>query len=254
MALNYLKNMTYKLKIIKWLVLLQCFISCNERLSNNKISESDSTELQHNSNRNNNLTNTSVNNEIHISDKHINYTTLNFGSFTVTLNQEYNSDYLKSKSIIKTDTVILNASLETDIKNEYITLLSDNLTNYSITQSCETSISIMNEGAHCDLTSWAHVYANWTPLQINKSGKYMCMAYSEKAISGFPTVNMDSLKAHVRKHCGIEWVNVIQDVKSLNDYPITIGINRYFFKINGLSKGTNIQITKLIIIEMPMGC
>ncbi|NBY11330.1 MAG: hypothetical protein EBQ77_10115, partial [Sphingobacteriia bacterium] len=64
MALIYLKNMTYKLKIIKWLVLLQCFISCNERLSNNKISESDSTELRHNYNRNNNLANTSANNQI----------------------------------------------------------------------------------------------------------------------------------------------------------------------------------------------
>jgi hypothetical protein len=113
----------FKLKTITCVLILKCLFSCNEGLKNNMDSKSDSIAISRDAIQNKIVENTSSYNEEHIIQEHTQFTTLYFESFSITLNQEYNADYLNSNTVITADTIILNASLGTDFNHQYITFL-----------------------------------------------------------------------------------------------------------------------------------
>ena len=69
-----------------------------------------------------------------------------------------------------------------------------------------------------------------------------------------PKISIDDLKREVKEQCGEEWFKLVEKVKTPNEYPCGVGISRYYLKVSGQRKDNNQTVTKLIIIELPMGC
>jgi len=151
-------------------------------------------------------------------------TTIKFKEITLKIIKFIAYDEENKLSKIQKDTVIIIADLGEIIEKQNIKIETTILENE---QSYETSITIMDEGPHCDLTEWKHYTSDWKPLdQINS--QYVCLSYSEKETEKFPQTTLEELKAEVKSKCGDKWAKHIENVTSLTEYPCGIGISRYF--------------------------
>lgn len=121
-------------------------------------------------------------------------------------------------------------------------------------QRHENSITIMNEGPHCDLTEWKHYYSVWEPLKANtKNNVFTTMTYGPKAWNKFIKVNVDEYKQAVKKHCGEEWFDLIKDSKSINNASSGVSINKIYFKVIFTTMHDE-NIEKIVAFDIPMGC
>lgn len=84
-------------------------------------------------------------------------------------------------------------------------------------------------------------------LTTVKPGVYKCQTYTEQDYQQFPSVDIAELKQKVKEQCGEEWYKP-------QEYPCTVSISRYLLRIKGRDKATGQQVTKIIVIEKPMGC
>jgi len=181
-------------------------------------------------------------------------TTIKFNELSISINRLIIYDENKKIEQIQKDTVEIYAELGETIEGQLISISSDQLTGLTVEQRYETSVTIMNEGPHCDLTDWEHFYSDWKRLQANNSGQFICDKYSEKEYEKFPEISIDDLKQKVREQCGDEWLKLVEKVKSPTEYPSGVSISRYYLRITGQRKDNEQTVTKLIIIETPMGC
>jgi hypothetical protein len=181
-------------------------------------------------------------------------TTLNFKDFSVSIDHLLVSEGEKVRANDQVDTVRISAELGETIEGQLITVSTDLLEEIKIEQRYETSMTIMNEGAHCDLTDWKHYDSNWKSLPMNKSGKYECAKYAPKDYEKFPKVSEVELKQYVLDHCGEEWFEQVKKIKKQTDYPVGVSVSRYFLKITGIRKDNGKTVQKIIVVEVPMGC
>jgi hypothetical protein len=122
-----------------------------------------------------------------------------------------------------------------------------------IFQRFENSITIMDEGPHCDLIDWKHYNSKWNELEITDN-IFLTDSYSEKDWRKFEQVNIEELKKAVKEKCGEEWLNHIKNIKSPNNYPSAVGMSRVFLKIKFKNDEIGITEEKIISFEIPMGC
>ncbi len=181
-------------------------------------------------------------------------TTLKFKELSISINRLVVYDEDKKMEQIQKDTVELYLELGETIEGQLISISSDQLANFTIEQRYETSVTIMNEGPHCDLTDWKHFYSAWKQLQANSLGQFTCEKYTEKECEKFPKIQIDDLKQKVKEHCGDEWFKHVEKVKTPTEYPSGVGISRYYLRVTGHRKDNRQTVTKLIVIETPMGC
>ena len=181
-------------------------------------------------------------------------TTLKFDELSVSINRLIIYDEDKKIDQIQKDTVEIYAELGETIEGQLISISSDQLTGLTVEQRYETSVTIMNEGPHCDLTDWKHFYSDWTRLKANNTGQFICDKYPEKECEKFPKISIDDLKQKVKDQCGDEWLKLVEKVKTPTEYPSGVGISRYYLKVIGQRKDNGQTVTKFIIIETPMGC
>jgi hypothetical protein len=88
-----------------------------------------------------------------------------------------------------TDTVLINAELGEKFEGQIISYKSEILTDIIIEQRYQTSVTIMKEGPHCDLTDWKHFYSDWKRLEPTSDGQYISDSYSEKEKKIFPNIH-----------------------------------------------------------------
>jgi len=82
--------------------------------------------------------------------------------------------------------------------------------------------------------------------------KFKTLGYSLKERQHFRDIDIEALKQEVKDKCGNHWGNYVKDLKTLNDYPASIAINRIFLKV--LITDHNDKVTeKIIEFEIPMG-
>ncbi len=155
---------------------------------------------------------------------------------------------------IQGDTVEIYAELGETIEGQLISVSSDQLTDLQVEQRYETSVTIMNEGPHCDLKDWKHFYSEWNKLQVNSEGEFTCDEYTEKESEKFPKISINDLKQTVKEKCSEGWLELIENIKKPTEYPSGVTISRYYLRVSGQRKNNGQTVTKLIIIEMPMGC
>lgn len=123
----------------------------------------------------------------------------------------------------------------------------------AIYQRYETSITIMNEGPHCDLIDWQHYTSPWQELSKVTDDLFLSTSYGEKASQKFVPVSILDLKKAVSTHCGGYWTDHVKQVKNVTDYPSAVTISRIFFKIV-LTDKNNTVTEKIVTFEIPMGC
>jgi hypothetical protein len=179
---------------------------------------------------------------------------IKFKDISISINRLILFDDDKQLNQIQKDTVYLYADLGETIEGQKITIVSSQLTNITIEQRYETSVTIMDDGPHCDLTEWKHYDSAWEKLKTNDKGQFIGDSYSEKDLEKFPVVDISELKAYVKKHCDEEYSELISTIKSPTEYPSAVSVSRYFLRINGKRKNSDETVTKLIIIEVAMGC
>lgn len=119
-------------------------------------------------------------------------------------------------------------------------------------QKYENSIAISDNASHCDLINWKHYYSSWKPLKtISSNRRFVSLSISEKQTSRFIEVDLEELKAEVNESCGASWGEVIKDVKSINDFPVSVTLSKVFFRVVMTDIEGN-KIEKIIIFEVPL--
>lgn len=129
------------------------------------------------------------------------------------------------------------------------------LTEVVLSFQYETSISVMNEGPHCDLTNWQHGYSEWKDItyRIQEDGTFKTYWIADDAKTSFPEVDMNELKQYVREFCGEEWYELAKNTASVEDYPLGIATSIFIFKVQGINSSEE-HVEKLFHLEVPMGC
>ncbi|PHN08270.1 SH3 domain-containing protein [Flavilitoribacter nigricans] len=123
-----------------------------------------------------------------------------------------------------------------------------------ILQRYETTVTIMDEGPHCDLIEWEHFYSEWEPLTYLPSiNAYQVRQYSESESRKFIDVTPEELQRAVLQHCGERWAKLIPSDQSVGTYPSGIDISRIFLKLVLTDQDGQVS-EKLLIFELPMGC
>lgn len=181
-------------------------------------------------------------------------TDIQFPELALSINRLLIYDEDKEMEEIQTDTVTISPELGEGIEGQTISISTDKLINLKVEQRFETSVTIMNEGPHCDLTDWEHFYSDWKKLSANNKGQFICDRYTEKDWEKFPKISVEELKKKIKEQCGEEWVEIAKNIKSPTEYPSGVSISRYFIRVSGQLKDNGKTVTKLIIIENPMGC
>jgi hypothetical protein len=182
--------------------------------------------------------------------------TIKFDEFQVTFNRLvlYESDVQNEVFHTDTDTLTIYPDYGEMIEGQLIYFEKNLLENIQLEQRYETSLTINNEGPHCDLVNWEHHTSEWKVLKPNKSGVFKFLKYSDAESRKFPEVSISELKNAVKNECGAEWVELINEIKTIKDSPCFISINRYYLKISGIHKRSKKKISKVLVFEIPMGC
>lgn len=140
------------------------------------------------------------------------------------------------------------------MEESIITIQTEAYKDIEIYQAVETSVTIMNEGPHCDLTNWKHFTSDWRKVKVLKPNTFQVTPYNNGETRNFPKVTIQEVMEAAKQKCGESWAKHIKDVKSVFDYPCDVGVSRYFLKIKGTDKASGRKIEKTIIVSIPMGC
>lgn len=146
------------------------------------------------------------------------------------------------------------ADLGEEIESTIIKISSEILDKIELEQRVETSITIMDEGPHCDLVDWKHFTSDWKKLKEEKKLTFRVAEYNNGETSKFPVVDMKELVNEANKRCGQRWADLAKAAKSPSDYPCEVSVSRYFIKVIGIDKRTGKKFEQVITIRMPMGC
>ncbi|MDO5979133.1 SH3 domain-containing protein [Flavivirga spongiicola] len=175
---------------------------------------------------------------------------INLDTFTLTV------DSLEAwASKTNQDTVNIDIDLGETIEGKIIRIKHHiDYKNIQLFQRHENSITIMDEGPHCDLTDWKHYYSSWKPLKsISKDNQFKTNSYSEEAWNKFIKIDINEFKQAVKTHCGENWATLIKDVKTVNTYPSGVSISTIYLKVI-FTKMNDEKIEKIIAFGIPMGC
>lgn len=179
-------------------------------------------------------------------------TTIKFNEFTVHLTRLFNFDNDTHLNQIPGDSCYIIADVGESIVGGRLSVSSNLLTDLKVEQCYETSVSISNEGPHCDLKDWKHFYSDWQALQRVNATTFQCFSYTDKEEENFPEINIKELKRKVKDQCGKEWYKLVKNIKSPTENPSWVGISRIYFRVTGKLNGKT--VTKIIIVEEAMGC
>lgn len=227
-------------------------LSCNENAKpNTKATDFDSTQID--SAKIEDAIDQSANNE-NESNQFDSISSINFDLFSLNFHNFHFSG-IENKQVINEDTVVIETIIGgEEFEGIMLTFNSEVLYDFNIEQRYETSVTLMAEGPHCDLTDWEHFVSEWQTVSKNHLEEYFLYSYNEKERQLFPNVSKDALIKAAKKHCGDEWSEQIKTISTPNDYPCGVSISRYFLKISGKRMDNGKAIQKLIIIVSPMGC
>ena len=146
----------------------------------------------------------------------------------------------------------VDIELGESLEGSTIKVVNSQLSNINMEMRFETSITIMNEGPHCDLVNWKHYTSDWSELSSEGTNIFKAASYSTKDWERFPEVTVDEILEAVKQECS-GWEEHARTIKSPNDYPSAVGVSRYFLRISGTDK-TGKQVTRTLTFNVPMGC
>jgi hypothetical protein len=234
-----------KINFIALLTIIEIAISCNNSLKQEYTEESA---------RPASLNNEPVSDSVFSNLEAVKYeeltTTIHFNEFRLDIQNFSTFDENDLPAISETDTLTINADIGENLSRSSL-VISEELTDVKIEQRYETSVTIMDEGPHCDMVDWKHYTSEWKTLKSETANIFKCADYTEKEHEKFPEVSLQELREAIKKHCGEQG---IEHIKSPVDYPSGVGISRIYLRISGTEKSTGKTVLKYLIFEIPMGC
>lgn len=178
---------------------------------------------------------------------------IKFADFSIQMELEIRDKNADLKKIQK-DTGKVYLELGETPEGKKVKVKQSKFKNIEIFQRHENSVTIMNEGPHCDLTKWKHYYSDWKKLDFDlNENSFVSDSYEREDWEKFIEIDLSELKKAVEKECGGYWPEHIKNIKNVNEYPSGVSMSRIFFKI--LLTDENDSVTeKYIEFEIPMGC
>jgi hypothetical protein len=156
--------------------------------------------------------------------------------------------------------VIISLGLGETLNKTIILQPSNDILEFSVEQSFETSLTIMNEGPHMDLLDWQHHLADWTELPRKNATTFLAHEVSNTT---FPAVTTEEIVAAVAEESakwaregydpGERWTTVAKDCKAPDSYPCGISVSKIFLRVMVKIAGQWQQV-QLIEFKVPMGC
>jgi hypothetical protein len=122
----------------------------------------------------------------------------------------------------------------------------------SVRQRYETSITVMDEGAHLDLLKWKHYRSPWVILELVATNNFKSVGYSREQSEMFPHVEIEEVRVAVQKSGGERWFEHIKDASDIHTYPFGVGISKVEYLIEYEVSGILKQ--KYLIFDIPLGC
>jgi hypothetical protein len=233
------------MKYFLYIVIILLLLSCNDSHESQTLTSTNSVPQ----------TEPIINPEEYESQTNDDTTTLiSFNEFNISISRLVVFDEHRILNKVQKDTVYLFPELGETIEGQILKIDNLNLDELKIEQRYETSVSIQNEGPHCDLTNWKHYTSPWKELQKINSQTYQCISYQHEDYQKFPSVSIDELKSHVKTNYDKDWHDLISNIKTIYDYPSSVGISRYYIRISGFDKNSKEFVSKMLIFENPMGC
>lgn len=179
---------------------------------------------------------------------------ISFDSVTVYLDslEFYLDSTLNSK-----DTVYIELELGSSLESKHFKVeTSVDSCEIIILQQFETSLTVQQEGPHCDLTEWKHYYSEPDTLsQIDSSGVYQFLnIYQDSLRDEFPEVKMKEVFKAIKLHCGKEWYEHAKQATGVKSYPLNVSVSSEIIKILIINRNKEIIQEKVLIFITPMGC
>lgn len=181
---------------------------------------------------------------------------LKFARLTITTRFDEiwsSEDYLNQ---VHADTILIQLGLANDGTGQtYVIKKDSSIQSIEIFQNYETSLTVMNEGPHIDLTDWKHYVSDWQKLDITEN-EFKTLDYSLSDQTKFPDVTPNEIVQAVKERLINDsggWLELAKECKGANDGPCGISISRINLKIVTTDiKG--VKTERLVIFEIPMGC
>ncbi len=151
------------------------------------------------------------------------------------------------------DTTFLYLELGSEIEGKTIEIKPIPKGKIKVYQRHKNSITIMNEGPHCDLLDWKHYHSEWKEIPI-QNNRFKTIKYTRKDREKFLDIGMDELKKAVSIHCEGHWADLVKNIKAVNEYPSGVGISHIFLKLEYKENPASDTIVKTVSFEIPMGC
>ena len=155
---------------------------------------------------------------------------------------------------IHNDTAKISFEIGEIIGGNSMRIINCNYDHIDIYQRFENSITIMNEGPHCDMLKWKHYTSGWEKVEKLDKFNYKASSITEEQMEQFIPVDLDEFKKAVKVHCGENWMNLIQDIQTINEYPCGIGTSKIELKIRLSNSETSNALEKIIEFDIAMGC
>lgn len=180
---------------------------------------------------------------------------ISFDAFSISMDNLDAFIDKKELTTLKTDTINVAIELGETVQDKTIRIKHHvDYKSIKVFQKHENSITIMDEGPHCDLIDWKHYYSSWMPLEsVLKNNQFKTVSYADKDWNKFIKTDINELKAAVKSHCGERWSDLIKNIKSVNEYPSGVSINSIYIKVI-LTTLDDVKIEKIITFNIPMGC
>lgn len=143
-----------------------------------------------------------------------------------------------------------------ELEADYINFHSDIIVVDFIEYCTETSITIQNEGPHCDLTEWRHGYTDWQKMIAHPHEKNVFTFPTEIDFQNlpFPETDMTEVQNAVYNSCGKEWMSRMKKCASPYEYPCSVGLSSYLFRITTNQNENGENDVFYFKVEVPMGC
>ncbi len=178
---------------------------------------------------------------------------IKFDDFSILLDSIGIWDNENKLKQIQKDTAFVFLELGETIEGKTFKIIPNGFDKIAIYQRHKNSITIMDEGPHCDLLNWKHYYSNWKKL-YNKNNIFITDSYSQDHWEKFVSYTKDELEKTVLEYCGERWHKLLKNLDNPEFSPVGVSMSRIFLKINLINSNTGEKKEETISFEIPMGC
>jgi hypothetical protein len=140
-----------------------------------------------------------------------------------------------------------------NIDAQVIKITSSTTSKFKVSVQFETSLTIMDEGPHIDLTEWKHCTTDWVDLKSVKPNEYILPKSTKIDGTCFPKVSDEEIRSEVRLVAGGRWSSLLKGDIDVNNYPLGVSLSAMRIRIQEEINGMWRLVTT-INFNIPMGC